>query len=48
MHDLVRQHGTTVRAAIVAVLDGLDVAHLLRSAGVSDATITTLRRRLVG
>jgi hypothetical protein len=47
MRAVLAERGTTVRAAVLRVLDDLDVPRLLRAAGTPDAAVTTLRRRLV-
>jgi protein-tyrosine phosphatase len=41
-----QQRGSTIRAAITGVLDGLDVFQLLRNAAVPEADIAALRGRL--
>ena len=46
MHDTLQQHGTTVRAAVLSVLEGLEVTRLLSAAGMRDADVATLRARL--
>lgn len=48
MHALLRRHGTTVRAAITGLLDGLDTAQLLRAADVSETDIAALQNRMLG
>lgn len=45
---LLADRGTTVRDAILAVLDGFDAAGYLRGAGVSAADIATIRHWLLG
>jgi protein-tyrosine phosphatase len=42
-----RRHRTTVRAAILAVLDGFDAEAYLLAAGVSSTDLAMIRRRLV-
>jgi len=48
MHVELQRRGITIRAAITDLLDGLDVAQLLRGAGVQEEDIAMLRRRLAG
>jgi hypothetical protein len=47
MRGVLQAHGTTVQAAIIDLLDDLDVAQLLRGAGVSAADIAALQARLL-
>src|SRR5258707_12727801 len=47
MHAEVEKHGTTIRSAITDLLDGLDVARLLRDTGVSEPDTAELQGRLL-
>jgi hypothetical protein len=42
------EHGTTARGAMLATLDGFDAETYLLGAGVSPASLATIRRRLLG
>jgi hypothetical protein len=48
MHALLQRRGTTVRAAITGLLDGLDTAQLLRAANVSETDIAAPQSRMLG
>jgi protein-tyrosine phosphatase len=47
MQAFLRDQGTTVRQAILDLLDGLDVARYLAAAGVGEADIAALQTRLL-
>lgn len=47
MDAFLQQQGTTVREAILDLLDGLDMAQYLTAAGLSQADIAILQHRLV-
>lgn len=47
VRDVLQAHGTTVQTVIIDLLDDLDVAQLLRGAGVSEADIAALQVRLL-
>jgi len=48
MQAFLRSRGTSVRGAVLDLLDGLDVVRLLRATGMADTDIAALRSRLTG
>jgi protein-tyrosine phosphatase len=47
IEDILKRKNTTARATLFAILESLDVSAYLRSAGLGDADLNTLRARLL-